>query len=91
MNKNALNQIFNITYGNARKISDLAEILIQNFPSIKINYIARDKLMPKRGTLLNVKSRDLLKFNPAYKIEEGYTKYIEWYKNFWEKQKTYEN
>ena len=58
---------------------------------IKINYIARDKLMPKRGTLLNEKSRDLLKFNPAYKIEEGYRIYIEWYKNFWEKHKTYEN
>ena len=91
VNKNALNQIFNITFGNARKINDLAEILKQNFHSIKINYTARDKLMPKRGTLLNEKSRGLLNFNPSYKIETGYTKYIEWYQNFWKRQMIYEN
>ena len=86
-NKKALNQIFNITYGNARKINELAEILIQNFPSIKINHIDRDRFMPKRGTLLNDKSKELLNFIPKFQIEEGYKKYIEWYKDFWNKKK----
>lgn len=89
--KTAINQIFNITYGNARKINELVEILNQNFPLTKINYTERDKLMPKRGTLLNDKSRELLGFNPTFEIEEGYKKYIDWYKNFWEKKKIYEN
>ena len=90
-NKKALNQIFNITYGNARKINELAEILIQNFPSIKINHIDRDRFMPKRGTLLNDKSKELLNFIPKFQIGEGYKKYIEWYKDFWNKRKIYEN
>ena len=46
--------------------------------------------MPKRGTLLNEKSKDLLKFKPSFQIEQGYTKYIEWYKNFWRQQNFYE-
>tara|TARA_B100000989_G_scaffold298686_1_gene289114 strand:+ start:1699 stop:2712 length:1014 start_codon:yes stop_codon:yes gene_type:complete len=90
-NKNSINQIFNITYGRGRKINELADILIKNFPSTKIIYTDRDKLMPKRGTLLNEKSKDLLKFKPSFQIEQGYNKYIEWYKNFWSQQNFYEN
>ena len=90
-NKKALNQIFNITYGNARKINELAEILTKSFPSTKIKYTDRDKLMPKRGTLLNEKSKDLLGFKPSFRIEQGYTKYIDWYKSFWQQQNFYEN
>ena len=43
--------------------------------------------MPKRGTLLNDKSRELLNFTPKFQIEDGYKKYIDWYKNFWKKKK----
>lgn len=74
------NNIFNITYGNSRSVNDLLEILKDSFPNIKVNYEKRDKLMPIRGTLSMDKMRDLLDFTPRWKIEQGYKKYIDWYK-----------
>ena len=84
-NKKALNQTFNITYGNARKINDLLEILKKEFPYTKIEYTERDNLMPKRGTLSVNKAKNLLDFIPKVPIDTGYLKYISWYRNFWEK------
>ena len=42
-NKNSINQIFNLTYGSARKINDLLKILKKKFPNLKIEYVNRDK------------------------------------------------
>ena len=39
ISKNSINQIFNITYGNSRKLSELAELLKSEFPEVNINYI----------------------------------------------------
>lgn len=80
--KESLNQIFNITYGEGRSISDLIEILKTEFNDIKIEYISRDKLMPKRGKLICDKAKSLIKYNPKWNLETGYQKYIQWYKDF---------
>ena len=82
-NKNAINETFNITYGNARKINDLIDILKKEFPSIKIFYKDKEKFMPERGTLKTDKAKELLNFVSKNSIEVGYMKYISWYKNFW--------
>ena len=82
-NEKAINQTFNITYGNSRKINDLLELLKKEFPNIKTRYIENEKFMPKRGTLFNNKAKDLLDFKPKFSIETGYLTYINWYKNFW--------
>ena len=37
-NKNAINQIFNLTYGKSKKINELIEVLKKEFPNIKIFY-----------------------------------------------------
>lgn len=76
----ARNQIFNLTYGSARSLSQLAEILRAHFPSVDIKYHPRDALMPERGTLDIGKARDLLGYAPAYPLERGYVSYIQWYK-----------
>jgi nucleoside-diphosphate-sugar epimerase len=82
-NKKALNQIFNLTYGNSRKINELVELLKKEFPNIKINYKEREKFMPERGTLKIEKAKEMIGFEPKNPIEKGYSKYIAWYKNFW--------
>ncbi len=81
-NKNALNQIFNLTYGKACSIANMSEIIRDHFPNIKIRNIERDKLMPKRGTLNVDKAKDLIGYNPSWPLEKGYPQYIDWYKNF---------
>ncbi len=86
-NEKARNETFNMTYGEARTIGGMAEILKDHFEGIKINYIPKDSLTPDRGTLNVDKARDLLGYQPQYPIDTGYLKYIQWYKTFWDKMK----
>ena len=78
-NENAKNQIFNLTYGSARTISDMIDILKGYFPGISVKSIAKDSLMPDRGTLSVEKAKSLIGYNPSWSLDKGYPKYIEWY------------
>ncbi len=75
------NQVFNITYGEGRSIAQMAMILKEHFPSARINYLPKDKLMPDRGTLSVDKARELIGYQPEYPLEKGFVKYIKWYKD----------
>lgn len=77
----ARNQTFNLTYGGARSLNDMAEIVKKNFSGIKINYQERDQLMPERGTLSIEKARKLLGYEPQWPLEVGFVNYINWYKD----------
>jgi nucleoside-diphosphate-sugar epimerase len=87
-NENSINETFNMTYGEARTIGEMAEILKNHFDGINISYSPKDSLTPDRGTLSVDKARDLLGYKPQNPIDVGYPKYIEWYKNFWAQLKT---
>ena len=79
-NKKSKNNIFNITYGNAQPINRLIEILKKDFPKLKVEYSKRDKLMPKRGTLSNIKAKNLINYKSKWPLTKGYKEYISWYK-----------
>lgn len=81
-NPNAINQTFNLTYGEFRKIKELITILEKNFKNIEIIKKPREEFMPERGTLSIDRAKKLLDYKPSYPIEVGYQRYIEWYKNF---------
>jgi nucleoside-diphosphate-sugar epimerase len=76
----ARNQIFNLTYGGARSLNQMAEIMRSEFPGIEIKYNPRDALMPERGTLSVDKARTRIGYEPAYPLERGFVDYIRWYK-----------
>lgn len=78
---NSKNQVFNLTYGQSRSIDQMVKILYEHFPDMHVNYTARDRLMPSRGTLSMEKAKRLLDFTPQYPVETGFPKYIEWYKD----------
>ena len=80
--KEAINETFNITFGSARQLNELAEIVINEFPGLEIVYNPRDGLMPERGTLNIDKAKDLLGYRPSNSIEIGFKKYVAWYKDF---------
>lgn len=84
--KNSLQETFNITYGQSRKINELLEILKENFKGINVIYEKRDNLMPKRGTLSVKKAAKLIGYEPYWPLEKGYKKYIQWYKNIFFKK-----
>lgn len=76
----ARNQVFNLTYGGARSLNEMAEIMKQNFPGIEVKYNPRDALMPERGTLSVEKAKRLLGYQPRFPLETGFVRYIEWYR-----------
>ncbi len=82
-NENSRNQIFNLTYGQSRSTSEMASILKEYFPDVKIKYLPKDRLMPDRGTLSIEKARKLLNYNPQNPLEKGFVDYINWYKSIW--------
>ena len=84
LKKEALNQTFNLTYGDSRRINDLIKILREEFPNINVLYNKeKEKFMPERGTLDITKAKEKIGYLPKNSIEVGYRRYIEWYKNFW--------
>jgi len=76
----ARDQVFNLTYGSARSLNQMAEIMKQSFPGIEVKYNPRDQLMPERGTLSVDKARRLIGYEPRFPLEKGFVRYIEWYK-----------
>lgn len=84
-NPKAINQTFNLTFGQSRSIQDLIKILDKNFKNIDVEKKPKEKFMPERGTLSIKKAKDLLNYQPSNPIEIGYQKYISWYKEFFDK------
>lgn len=78
----ARNEVFNLTFGQSRSIADLASIVVDAFPDVKLEHVERDKLMPFRGTLSVNKARDVLGYRPEYPIDRGFPLYIDWYRQF---------
>ncbi len=81
---NAINQTFNITYGESRSISNMAAILQEHFPEVTVRYLPKDKLIPARGTLSVEKARSMIGYNPQHPLDIGFLKYINWYKQTFE-------
>ena len=82
LKNDAIIETFNITYGGARQINQMAEIVLSEFPGLKLTRNPRDGLMPERGTLNIDKAKQLLGYAPEYPLEKGFTQYIKWYKEF---------
>ncbi|MFT3694664.1 MAG: NAD(P)-dependent oxidoreductase [Kofleriaceae bacterium] len=78
----AKNETFNLTHGDARSIQQLVGVIKENFPTVKVENVPRDNLMPFRGTLSVDKARKLFGYAPANPIEVGMPKYIAWYREF---------
>jgi nucleoside-diphosphate-sugar epimerase len=78
----ARNDIFNLTYGSARPLADVASMLEESFPGLVVRYVPKDHLTPNRGTLSVDKARRLIGYEPAFPIEHGVARYVDWYKKF---------
>lgn len=76
----ARNEIFNMTAGKGRSLRDLVTLVQEHFPEIGVEYVERDALRPYRGTLSMDKARELIGHVPQVELEEGLTRYVEWYR-----------
>jgi nucleoside-diphosphate-sugar epimerase len=78
----AHDQVFNLTYGQARSVQALAGALKRHFPEALVEHAGRDALMPLRGTLCIDRARALLGYAPRFALEAGLARYVAWYREF---------
>lgn len=78
---------FNLTFGNARTIADLAAIVKDVVPQAILEERPRDENKPVRGTLSTQRAQDQLSFIPKLTLEVGYRRYCEWYVDQWARAK----
>ncbi len=85
--ESGLAMTFNLTYGNARTIADLAAILKEYVPGVVIEERPPAPEKPRRGTLLVDRAREHLGFTPTVPLDEGYRRYCAWYLDEWARLK----
>lgn len=74
---------FNITFGNARTIADLAAVVKSVVPDAILEERPRAVDKPIRGTLSIERAREKLGFEPEWTLETGYHQYCSWYVEQW--------
>ena len=77
---------YNLTFGNARTILDLANIVKQVVPDVTLEERPRAELKPVRGTLSTERAESQLGFKAKWPLEKGYLKYCQWYKEQFDAQ-----
>jgi len=74
-----VNETFNCTRGNGRKIIEAAEIIRSKLGVGEIVTKPHDTFYPNRDTLNSDKAKTMFNFNPTIDIEDGIPKYINWF------------
>lgn len=77
----ARNQVFNLTFGDARSLRQMIDLMQTEFPDLEVEFQPRDERLPLRGTLDIGKARRLLDYDPACPLETAFPEYIRWYKD----------
>lgn len=81
------NQVFNITRGEGRSLTEFVEILRRFVPEIEVRVEEFDQDIPKRGALDISKARELLGYRPRYSLEEGLERYVDYVRSCLERQR----
>ncbi len=84
MSEKGENEIFNITRGESRSLTEYANELKKYFPSLKVSLEPMPSHRPKRGTLDITKAKTLLGYNPRYNLEDGIKRYVEWFQQIYQ-------
>jgi nucleoside-diphosphate-sugar epimerase len=74
-----VNETFNCTRGNGRKIVDAAEIIKSKLGVGTIITKPHDAFYPNRDTLNSDKAKTMMNFSPTIDIEEGIPNYLNWF------------
>jgi nucleoside-diphosphate-sugar epimerase len=74
---------FNLTFGQARTIAELAAIVKELVPETVLEERPRTMIKPIRGTLSTSRAETVLGFKSQWPLELGYRRYCEWYIDRW--------
>ena len=80
-----ISNTFNLTFGKARTIAELAGVIQQIVPNVILEERPRAEDKPIRGTLSTKRAEETLGFKAKWTLEVGYRQYCEWYLDEWER------
>jgi len=81
LNKKAIGETFNITYGKGYSLLEFVETLKKILPDLKYQVKeSKDNFRPARGALSIKKAKEILGYSPKFSLEKGLTSYVESYK-----------
>ncbi len=93
-NPKAYNQVYNVAYGENINLNTLLDILKDNLSKYnpKINHIQAIYGPPRIGDIQDSlasidKARNLLEYHPKYSVKQGVEAAVEWYWNYFNKDK----
>lgn len=72
-----INEVFNISRGNARSLMEAAVLIVENMGKGLIHKQPHNVDYPKRGTLDVSKAKNMLGYDPTIDIEQGIKNYID--------------
>ncbi|MBZ0147773.1 MAG: NAD-dependent epimerase/dehydratase family protein [Pseudorhodoplanes sp.] len=78
-------QTFNLTFGSARTIAELAAVVRSVVPNVILEERPREKTKPIRGTLSTERAEKVLGFKAQHSLEVGYKGYCDWYADQWQR------
>lgn len=85
-NKEAINQVYNVAFGENTSLNELIKALINGFKTLNINPSSSkiingpDRVGDVKHSLANIyKAQNLIGYKPLYSFNEGIKKTIEWY------------
>jgi nucleoside-diphosphate-sugar epimerase len=82
---------FNMTFGNSRTIAELAAIVKEVVPEVRLEVRPPAPEKPKRGTLQMGRAREFLGFVPSRDLSVGYREYCQWYVEQWRRAENRSN
>jgi nucleoside-diphosphate-sugar epimerase len=77
LSEKAVNETFNFSCGQGRKIAELATVVKKYFPGIKIRNNESKPFRPNRGAMDISKAKTLLGYNPLFPLEKGIKQYLD--------------
>ena len=78
-------ETFNLTFGNARTIAELAGVVKDIVPKAILEEHPRAVDKPIRGTLSTQRAEEVLGFKAEWNLETGYRQYCQWYAEQWQR------
>jgi UDP-glucuronate 4-epimerase len=88
LSENTINKTYNITRSEGHSLQEAAELAVKIAGSGTLNIADRDLSFPSRGTLNIDAARRDFGYDPQISIEQGFTRYVEWFRNdpYWKEK-----
>jgi nucleoside-diphosphate-sugar epimerase len=81
LSEKAKGGVFNLTAGEGRSLKEFAEILRKEVPELQVETGPGNMFRPRRGALDIRRAREVLGYEPQWRLERGIPAYVDFYRS----------